>query len=218
VAGAPLIPTVMADGLSSLVQPAGANVVFEPRRLLRVPQIAAQFFALPTFELARFLGASTDARLGFLTRFWWAAPFAILAALTGVAQTATLVAGLFQRRPRTADWPAVKVAIAGLLVLLAVSFVWSVRTPASHAFYLLLPAVMIYAADVWAPWFQVRAVRVVAVLLLVCGGITHVAIGWRNFTFHSLYVDRGTVVRAIVERNHRLVGVRRPELWHGETR
>jgi len=218
VAGAPLVPTVLADGLSSLMQPAGANVVFEPRHLLRVPQIVAQFFALATFELARFLGASTDARLGFLARFWWAAPFALIAALVGVVQTATLVTGLFQERPHAADWPALKVAIAGVLGLLAVSFVWSVRAPASHAFYLLLPAVMIYAADVWAPWFRRRAVRATAVLLLACGGVTHVAIGWRNFTFHSLYIDRATVVRAIVEKNHRLVGVRRPELWHGETR
>jgi hypothetical protein len=218
LAAAPLLPTVLTDGLAGLVQPAGANMAFEPRNLLRVPQVVAQFFALATFELARFLGASTDARLGFLSRFWWAAPFVVSAALVGVVQTASLVAGLFQRRPDARDWPAVKTAIVVLLALLAASFVWSVRTPASHAFYLLLPAVMIYAAYVWAPWLQRRAVRTLAVMLLVSGGVTHVAIAWRNFTFHSLYTDRATVVRAIAEKNHRLVGLRRAEMWRGETR
>ncbi len=213
LAAMPLIPTVLADGLAGLVQPAGANVVFEPANLLRVPQVVAQFFSLATFELARFLGASTDARLGFLTRFWWAAPFAIGAALLGVVQTATLVAGLFLRRPAMPEWPAVRRAILILLALLAVSFVWSVRTPASHAFYLLLPAVMIYAAYVWAPWLQHRAVRRLAVALLVCGAVTHAALAWRNLTFHSLYTNRAAVVRAIAERDHRLVGIRRPEIW-----
>jgi hypothetical protein len=109
----------------------------------------------------------------------------------------------------------VKRAILVLLAWLAASFAWSVRTPASHAFYLLLPAVMIYAAYVWAPWLQMRAVRALAVVLLVSGGVTHVAVAWRNFTVHSLYTNRSAVVRAIAEKNHRLIGVRRPELWRG---
>jgi hypothetical protein len=72
---------------------------------------------------------------------------------------------------------------------------------------------MIYAAYVWAPWFERRAVSALAVLLLVCGAVTHVAIAWRNFVDQSLYVNRTVVVRAIVDKDHRLVGVRRPEMW-----
>jgi hypothetical protein len=212
-AGWPLVPTILQAGPSAFVATAGPNIVFEPAHLLRLPQLAAQFFALPTFELARFLGAGTEARLGFLARFWWAAPFALTAALFGVIQTASLVAGVFQRRPGTAEWPAVKTAILLLLALVALSFVWSVREPASHAFYLVLPAVMMYAAGVWAPWLERRAVRVTAAVLLVCGGVTHAAILWRNFTYQSLYVDRARVVRAIDEKDYRMVGIRRTEMW-----
>lgn len=216
LAAAPLLPTVLTDGLAGLVQPAGANMAFEPRNLLRVPQVVAQFFALPAFEVTRFIGASTDARLAFLARFWWAAPFVLCAALIGVIQSVTLLIALFQRRTGATDWPAVRALTASLLGLLIVSFVWSVRPPASHAFYLLLPPLMIYAACVWAPWFERRDVRALAAALLVCGAVTHAAIAWRNFTFQSLYTDRATVVRAIVEKNHRLVGVRRPEMWRSQ--
>ncbi len=215
-AGATLVPTIVHDGLAGLTRTAGSNVVFEPAHLLRVPQIVAQFFALPTFEVARFIGASTDARLAFLARFWWAAPFAICAALIGVVQTVTLAAGLAGRRAGVADWPAVRTLTASLLGLLIVSFGWSVRPPASHAFYLLLPPLMIYAACVWAPWFGRRDVRALAAALLVCGAATHAAIAWRNFTFQPLYKDRATVVRAIAEKNHRLVGIRRPDVWRSQ--
>jgi hypothetical protein len=43
--------------------------------------------------------------------------------------------------------------------------------------------------------------------------VAHVAIAARNLSERSLYVDRDRVVRAIVERNHRLVGERRPDAW-----
>jgi hypothetical protein len=72
---------------------------------------------------------------------------------------------------------------------------------------------MIYAAYVWAPWFERRVVRALAVLLFACGAVTHVAIAWRNFVDQSLYVNRAVVVRAIAEKDDRLVGVRRPEMW-----
>jgi hypothetical protein len=215
-AGASLVPTIVQDGLAGLTRTAESNVVFEPGNLLRVPQVVAQFFALPAFEVTRFIGASTDARLAFLARFWWAAPFVLCAALIGVIQSVTLLIALFQRRTGATDWPAVRALTASLLGLLIVSFVWSVRPPASHAFYLLLPPLMIYAACVWAPWFERRDVRALAAALLVCGAVTHAAIAWRNFTFQSLYTDRATVVRAIVEKNHRLVGVRRPEMWRSQ--
>jgi hypothetical protein len=212
-AGWTLVPTLNQAGVPALVHSVGSNVVFEPGNLVRLPQVVAQFFAFPAFEVARFIGAGTDARLEFLGRYWWAAPFVVVAAVLGVIQTATLVASMLQRRSTLADWPAIRSGTALLLGLVVVSFVWSVRPPASHTFYLVLPPVMIYAAYVWAPWFERRVVRALAVLLFACGAVTHVAIAWRNFVDQSLYVNRAVVVRAIAEKDDRLVGVRRPEMW-----
>ena len=210
LSGWTLLPTLVHGGVASLAQSAGPNVVFAPVNLLRVPQVLVQFFALPTFEVARFIGAGTEARVGFLQRFWWAAPFVVAAAIGGVVQTATLIVALVRRR-EPGDWRAVRAATALIGSLVALSFTWSVRPPASHAIYLALPAVMIYAAYVWAPWFDRRGVRIAAAGLLVCGALTHVAIAWRNFTYQSLYIDRGRVVRAIEENDHHIVGIRRTE-------
>jgi hypothetical protein len=211
LSGWTVLPTLVQGGVASLAQSAGPNVVFAPANLGRVPQVVVQFFSLPTFEVARFIGAGTEARLGFLQRFWWAAPFVAAAAIGGVVQTATLIVALV-RRQASGDWPAVRAATALMAGLVALSFTWSVRPPASHTIYLMLPAVMIYAAYVWAPWFDRRSVRVAAAALLICGAFTHVAIAWRNLTYQSLYTDRGRVVRAIAEKDSRVVGIRRGEM------
>ena len=104
-------------------------------------------------------------------------------------------------------------ATIGVLALLVPSFVFSVRAPASHAYYVLLPVVMIYAFYVWDDLLRVRWIRTLAVILLVSGTITHVALGIRNFTGRSMYSNRDLVVRAIKEQNYRLLGERRTEYW-----
>src|SRR5690242_5229012 len=55
--GATLIPTVLFDR-TGMVGQVAANVHAEPRYLLRLPQLAAQFMSLASVELPRFIGSS----------------------------------------------------------------------------------------------------------------------------------------------------------------
>jgi hypothetical protein len=213
LSGATLVPTIVALGPSGLVGGTGANLSFEIASLLRLPEVVARFLSLAAFELARFAGSSTEARLDFLAAYPWAAPFAVAAALGGLLQTVVLFACLFRRSHGGDDWPAVRRATIALIALVYGSFVFSVKGPASHTFYVTLPAVTIYAFSCWAPLLGRPWIRRLAVALLVCGGVAHVAIAARNLTERSLYVDRDRVVRAIAERDHRILGERRPDQW-----
>jgi hypothetical protein len=219
VAGATVIPTLLAAGPAVVAGQTRANVVFEPGHLLRLPQIVLQFFSFGSFEVPRFIGSSTADRLGFLARYPWAAPFVVVAALIGVAQVAILVAALFWKpdprasSERRRDWQAVRTATVLLLALVAASFTLSIKAPASHVIYIVMPVVMMYAFSCWASLLHLRAVRLVAILLLVSGVVTHLAIAVRNFTDRSLYTNRAAVVRAIDEKNHRHVGERRSDAW-----
>ena len=218
IAGATLLPTLIADGLAGVLGPTQANMAFSPASLLRLPDLTAKFFSLGSFELARFVGANSDERLAFLARYWWAAPFAAFAALCGVAQTAVLIAGLIWPGNDQRGWRAVKRATLTLLVLLCIAFALSIKEPASHAFYLMLPVVEIYAFYWWDRLLRDRRVRRLAIALLIAGAVTHVALGIRNFSQRSLYVNRAFVMRAIEEKNSQLVGERRPDAWRrGET-
>jgi hypothetical protein len=213
-----LVPTLVAHGVGAVAGRTGENVVFEPVNLLRMPQIVVQFLSLASFEVARFMGPSTQDRLAFLARFAWAAPAVIVAAVLGLLQVGVLLVELFRRHPERRHWTPVRLATLGVLALLVPSFMFSVRAPASHAYYVLLPVVVIYAFHVWADLLRLRWVRTAAAVLLVTGGITHVALAIRNFTDRSMYSDRARVVRAIQERNYRVLGERRTEFWAPERR
>jgi hypothetical protein len=216
LAGATVVPTLASEGLGAFAQP-GANVVFAPEHLTRLPEIAAQVLSFGSFEIARFIGSSTTDRLQFLARYWWAAPVILLAAVTGVVQVVVLFVAFFRRSSGRADWPAVRGTMLALIALVYASFMFSVKSPASHAFYFTMPAVVIYAFYAWAPFLSERRWQVVAALILVAGAVTHVAVAHRNFQDRSLYRDRARVVRAIERRDYRLVGERRSELWQGES-
>jgi hypothetical protein len=213
VAGATLIPTVVTAGVGALAASTDENISLELAHVLRLPELAAQYFSFATFEIARFLGPSTADRLAFLARYPWAAPFIVFGALCGVVQVGLLVLSLFARQADQRDWSAVRAATVFTLALLYGSFVLSVKSPASHAFYLVWPVVTIYSFYCWNDWFRRPALRTLAWLMIAASFVTHTAVAARNFTDRSLYTNREVVVRAIAEHNYRLVGERRPELW-----
>ena len=77
---------------------------------------------------------------------------------------------------------------------------------------------MIYAFYVWADLLRIKWIRTMAVVLVITGAVTDVALGIRNFTDRSMYSRRDLVVRAITERDYRLLGERRTEYWAPERR
>lgn len=213
-----LIPTFLALGPGVVAGRTLANVVFEPQHLLRLPQVVLQFFSFGSFELPRFIASNTHDRLTFLLRYWWAAPFIVFSTLVGMLQTGVLLVGLFRSLTGRRDWFAVRAVTALLVMLVFASFALSVKAPASHAFYLAMPVVTIYAFYWWTRLLANRAVRVLAAALLVAGAMTHLAIASRNFTDRSLYTNRPLVMRAIQEKNHHLLGELRRDLWQSVPR
>jgi len=216
--GVTLLPTLVRLGPGVVTGLTRSNMAFDPHVLLDLPALVARFFSFATFELARFVGANTDQRAGFLRDYPWAAPFAIVAAALGVVQTVVLIVALWWRQPDRPDWPAVRVATLFQLALVAVAFTLSVKGPASHAFYVMLPGVLIYAFYCWAPILRRPIGRRAALVLFVSGAVALTALGVRNFGLRSLYTDRALVARAIAERNYHLLGERRPDLWKADGR
>lgn len=218
LSGLTLLPTLVALGPAAVMSRAGENVVFEPGNLVRLPQVVAQVLSLATFELPRFMGPSTADRLAFLARFPWAVPAIAVAVALGSAQVVVLLVELFRSHPDRPGWSAVRRAMGVVLALLVLSFAFSVRAPASHAYYVLLPLVLVYAFHVWDGLLRHTWARNAAVVLLVAGAMAHLALGIRNFQDRSMYSRRDVVVRAIQERNYRLVGERRTDAWAPERR
>jgi hypothetical protein len=215
VAGLTLAPTLVRFGPTAIARGTGASITLDWDHLLRLPEVVARFLSFGSIEVPRFVGAGTEARLIFLSEHWWSAPFVVFATLVGIAQAIVLLVWLF-RRTGPPVWPAVRWFTIALLVFVYVSFAFSVKSPSSHTFYVVLPAVTIYSFYVWEQLLASKAIRAIAVALLVSGAVTHVAIAKDRVFKRSLYADRPLVVRAIKEKDYRLLGERRPEIWKTE--
>jgi hypothetical protein len=215
VAGLTLVPTLVTFGPAAVARGTGASITLDWDHLLRLPEVVARFLSFGSFEAPRFVGAGTDARLIFLAEHWWSAPFVVFATLAGIAQAVVLLIWLFRRQGR-AGWPAVRWFTLALLAFVYASFAFSVKSPSSHTFYVTMPAVMIYSFYVWEQLLARKTIRTLAVALLISGAVTHVAIAKDRVFKRSLYADRALVVRAIQEKNYRLLGERRPEIWKTE--
>jgi hypothetical protein len=218
ITGATLVPTLVRDGAGVIAGLTRSNMHAEPRTVLVLPALVARFFSFGSFELARFIGGGSGPRFEFLAAYPVAAPFAIIAGLMGVLQTAWLALGMFRRTSTAPQWPAVRLTIWALLVLVGAAFTVSVKGPASHAFYVMMPAVMIYSFYCWLPVLRHPLGRRAAMLLLVSGAVTLTALGIRNFHLRSLYTNRPLIMKAITEKNYHVVGERRPDIWRAEGR
>ncbi len=226
VAGLTLVPTLWTFGLAAVARGTGGNITVDWSNLFALPEVVARYLSFASFEAPRFVGAGTEARLIFLRDHWWAAPFVVFATLCGIAQALVLLVWLFRRRDRlrangasagqAGAFAAVRAITLAVLALVYVSFAFSVKSPSSHTFYVTLPVVMIYSFYVWQPLLARPAIRNLAVALLVSGAVTHFAIAKDRVFERSLYADRPLVMRAIKEKNYRLLGERRPDVWKTE--
>ena len=216
IPGVAVLPTLVRFGLASSVSTAGANTVIDISNVVRIPEIAARFLSFASFEVPRFLGNNTASRLEFLSRQPWSVPFVLFGGLCGVIQPFVLLAAFFRMRNNSREWRAVAWTTLLTVALICASFLFSVKDPASHAFYVVFPVATIYAFYCWDVLLRRRLIRIVAALLLVCTLAMHVAIAIDHFSTRSLYTDRPLVVRAIREKNYRLLGERRPVLWSAD--
>ncbi len=210
LSGAFLLPTYLQYGLQTGAGGTQKALAFNQSNFLAFFTILARYFSLASCEVPRFIGSHTDERLRFLGQYLWAAPFIIVAGILGVAQPIVmLVSGLRKEHPQK-DWKAVKVLAWGTFALIYVSFLFAIKAPAAHTYFVTLPVVLLYAFYVLSPWVSKNWFTWVAGVLLVCNLVFALSVAMDNFQHRSLYQERATFTKAIQEKNYTLVGERRP--------
>jgi hypothetical protein len=219
ITGSLLVPTWLQYGLGA--GHADSVVAFHPQGLMGLVTTAARVLSFASFEINRFLGQSRAERVLLLWREPWAVPFVAVVAVAGIAQPVWMLVTAFRRVPggpaASAEWTRVRLLTGATILLVYVSFFWSVRGPQAHSFYVVLPIAALFAASCWqvsreragASW---RRWERVAAVVLACGVITHAALAVDRWSRQSLYVDRALVAAAIADRNDRYLGDRRDTL------
>jgi hypothetical protein len=231
--GSLLVPTFVQYGISQGLGRTNHSVELNISNLESFFTLLARYLSLACCEIARYAGANKTERLAFMAAYPWAAPFTVAAFLLGIIQTLVLLLGWFRKlnlskklkdqlpflkllswlekdHPKK-DWPAVKYLALMTFFLIYLSFLFSIKPPAAHTFYITLPVVMLYAFYVFAPWGSGKPFQRLVLVLLFCNIIFHTALALSFQHTRSIYKDRDLFIRAIAEKNYHLLGERRED-------
>ncbi|HUO57800.1 MAG TPA: hypothetical protein VMV05_06450 [bacterium] len=206
--GSTILPTLVHYGTAGLGGTPN-TVRFHPSNALEFFTILARYFSLASCEVPRFLGAHTVDRLKFLSAEPWAAPFTVAAFILGILQPVTmLLSGLRQNHPKP-DWKALRNLVFSVFLLLYFGFLFAIKLPSAHSYYVFLPLVMLYAFYVFYPWVDRPWFRRVSLVLLVCNLVFHLGLAVYNRPERSLYTYREKIAQAIQAKDYHLMGERR---------
>jgi hypothetical protein len=175
-----------------------------------VEGVLGRFLSFASFELPRFIGSNTSIRLAFVRENLWLAPLIVFLTVVGILQPVAMLIIWFSKKHQQADWRAIKFFTLATVILLYISFLFSIKAPLSHTFYVTFPVAMLYSLYCWDKYLIKPFWRKFAVLVVACGLIFHAALAVHNYSRISIYVDRKKVSEAIKNSDYRLLDERRP--------
>jgi len=208
-----LIPTFIKYGLSQGMGSTNESLGFNSENLWRqwniVEGVLGRFLSFASFELPRFIGRNTALRLAFMKENPWLIPFVVFLTLAGILQCVAMLVLWFKKEHAQSDWKAVKYFTLGTVVLLYFSFLFSMKLPHSHTFYLTFPIAMLYSLYCWSEFLNKRGWQKFAAVFIICGLIFDIGLAASNLKHVSIYTERARIVEAIKAKDYRIVGERR---------
>jgi hypothetical protein len=192
------------------------NIIFNFANVLKPVDVLFKTLSFASFEVPRFIGPNTAARLSFVTRNLWAAPFIIFGLIVGFAQPVSLIYEFFRKNTLN-GWQFIKYFLLAIILIVYVSFFFSIKSPSAHTFYLLFPVVAVYAFYSWGRHFKKKCWRVFAAAVIFSSIVFNTAIAVDRFNSSSMLAQkqngRGVdiVKKALETKDYQLLGKRRCE-------
>jgi hypothetical protein len=162
----------------------------------------ARVLSFASLEISRFIATDGAKRLEFFARHLWLIPIAALVWIVGLVQPIWML--IDACRPMR-QWPAAMpkrkwIALRRLIVggvLLVYASYWLVmEPPQAHAFYVLAPIALLFAAFWWTFVDSPRARRIAAAVLVINVAL-HAGLAWAEAPELSLYRNRRVVAAAV---------------------
>ena len=213
MSGSLLLPTYFKYGIAGTGS-IEANVELHLEHLTELPTIIARFLSFATYETGIFMGYNLESRLQFLEESGIFAPFIILLTLAGLLQVVYLLwSFLGNVALKSMEGRRIKCFTIISIGVLYCSFLFSVKGPSSHTFYVLFPVSILYAVYCWQSLLSKPFWKKTAVLCLILSLFFHLHLAHNHFKKHSLYKNRTIPQKAIDQKNHKILGNRRSEDW-----
>lgn len=210
VTGSLLLPTYLNYGLARGRGGTASAIVLNTENLTSLWGILIRVLSFASFEVPRWLGPHTADRLAFLKEELWLTPVVVFLFLVGTAQVIALIVSWFYRDHEHQDWRAIKYLLLFNVLIIYLSFLFSIKPPQSNHLYVTLPVPMIYSLYCWNRILKSKPWQVFAMVIIVCGVIFHVGLALHNRRLISLYAERPLVESAIQNKDYKILGERRP--------
>jgi len=192
---------------------ASSNIVLNAENWSNLPVILMRFFSFASNEIPYVLGGSTAQRLEVVKDQLWMSPFVVVLLLAGFAQVGTFLFFLFKKKIAP-EFKMLKLLLLATVVLLYLSFFFSVKGPSSHTFYIMFPLAVFYAFNCYQWLIEKKKIFLTILkVIAVCQVVFHIGLGAYNFKTKSLYKDRGKVVKALDDMDYKILGERRADEW-----
>ena len=168
----------------------------------------ARFFSFASFEIARFIAPDTGKRLVLFLRHLWLAPIALAVWILGVWQPLWMLWEWRRVRSPYTEWRALKWLVVGSVIVIYASYWFVIEPPQAHAFYVVAPVALTFAAYCWTfvdrpRWRQIAAAALTANIAF------HAGLALAQAPEKSLYRNRAPVVAAVRLKQPEMFGHRR---------
>lgn len=208
-----LLPTISRYGVHS-TGGTEKNVVFMLSNLKRVGDIFLRFLSFASFEVNYVMLAVARTSGDITAEQVWMLPIVIVLTVVGWVQV-VYFSFCFFLKSELPEWKPLKVLVLATIGMVSLSFLFSLKGPSPHTFYMLFPLSMFYSLYCYQRLLAQRPVlwqRVFGVMV-VLGVLFHIGIARYAYSRYSLYTDRARVVKAITDRDYKIVGRRRADDW-----
>ena len=206
-----LIPTLLNPQITG--GKLDSNIVLNLDNWSNLPAILLKFLSFASYELPYMLGANNEQRFSVIKEQIWMSPVAVFLLIMGFAQIALFIYSFFIKN-LSDEFKKIKWLIFGSVLLLYVSFFFSIKGPSPHTFYILAP-IPIFFSFYCYQWLIAKKSFVLKILkvMAICGIIFHIGLGIYQFQHKSLYKDRAKIVQALDKMDYTILGNRRTDNW-----
>ena len=207
-----LLPTFFKYGFRAGLGNTGDTVQINLHNVLAalnpVEGVLPRFLSFASYEIPRFIGNNLTTRIAFLKANPWLIPFAIFLTALGIVQPIHLIWQWFANPSSRADWKPIKFLTLATVAWLCLAFLFSMKLPAAHTFYLMMPIALLYALYAWERLLGKSSWQRFAATAIACSIIFHAGVALRNLRTTSIYADRVRIVEALQKKDFRIVGER----------
>jgi hypothetical protein len=209
-----MVPTLLKFGIPQGHNGTGFASSFNFGNFIQFFTILARYLSLACYEMPRYLGINTKLRIQFLDgSLFTLIPGAFLWIL-GYLQTIVLLVFWFRKKTDLKDWPIMRWLVLANLLMIWISFWFTVKWPLSHIYYINFPLVFLYSLYVYHHFCSDPQWKILTRVYLAAAFIFQISYAWRNYPQFSIYHDRPRVVQAIETKDYHLVGERRVNSYY----